>query len=548
MQATQGAKSIRDWANLLDDRGSALFKRFDRAYHGDTALIDAAADVCRQTVHAFGKHFGWDRQAILVRSTGRVNLLGMHIDHRGGSVNPIAIKELFFLAEPREDDVLVMRDVKEDMFPEETFRIRDCLPDGKISDWDAWCHDEHEKRKDDPSVTWSNYVRAAVLYLQHLHTREDGTFAPALKGMNVMIGGHVPRAAGLSSSSSIVVATAKACLRLHNIDLAPMAFIDACGFGEWYVGTRGGSGDHAAISFGQPGCIGHMTSFPLSVEAAPFPAGYRILLANSMIEAKKRSGARDVFNNRVASYIFGFMMMRKRFPRHAQKLEHLRDVNPANLGVDEAEIYRMLKTLPESAGRQEVIDALPDRRAEVDNVCRSHAEPEEGYKIRQVCMYGVAECLRSDMAPGFLHDKNIKGFAELINLSHDGDRVSRVVGGRRVQVDNAYPDSKLDALIADLASGDPQRRERARLWRQPGGYSVSVPDIDLLVDTALQAPGVLAAGLVGAGMGGSIIAIVEEAHASELESALVREYYEPRGLEPETELVSPVEGVAVLDV
>ena len=40
---------------------------------------------------------------LVARSTGRINLLGMHIDHGGGLVNPIAIKDAFFVVEPRQE-------------------------------------------------------------------------------------------------------------------------------------------------------------------------------------------------------------------------------------------------------------------------------------------------------------------------------------------------------------------------------------------------------------------------------------------------------------
>ena len=69
-------------------------------------------------------------------------------------------------------------------------------------------------------------------------------------------------------------------------------------------------------------------AFAASVESVPVPEGYSLVLANSMIEAKKQAGARNAFNSRVAAYIFGLMLIKKRFPQYADKLEHLRDVNP----------------------------------------------------------------------------------------------------------------------------------------------------------------------------------------------------------------------------
>jgi len=544
----RGIKPVREWLRLIQDRQSPFYAKLDEIYGNGDSLTREPQEVCLQVVQAFGESYGWDKKAIIVRSAGRINLMGMHIDHRGGSVNPIAIKEVFFAAEPRDDDMVVLRDVQGKEFPQEDFRISECLPRHKIPDWDAWCHDEYERRQGDPSVTWSSYVRSAVLYLQHLNTRDDGTFDPRLRGMNVMTCGNIPRAAGLSTSSSIVVASAEACIRINSLQVDPMELTDICGCGEWYVGTRGGSGDHAAIEFGRPNSILHITSLPLSLDVVPFPRGYSIVLANSLVEAKKQANARDAFNNRVASYVFGLMLVRKNYPHYAPTLEHLRDINPITLDVDEAEIYRIVRSLPESASRRDVLRLLPDQEAEVRHVYRSHTEPPEGYKIRQICLYGISECIRSDMAPERLKAGDMKGFGELMNISHDGDRVTKMVNGKRVPTDNSCPDERIDAFISDLQSSDPARANRARLWRQPGGYNVSVPELDLLVDIALVTPGIAGAGVVGAGLGGSIVAVVEEGHARELIDNLAKEYYHPRNIPVHAEIVGPVGGAGVLDI
>lgn len=543
----RGARPVREWAERLQRGDRAILSRFRDLHGGDDSLTTESVRDCLKAVRAFGESWGWDQDVLIVRSTGRTNLLGMHIDHRGGAVNAVAVRHAFLVAEPREDDTVVLRDVISGQFPEERFRIRECLPPHKIEDWDTWCHDEYEKRKGNPSVTWSNYVRAIVLYLQHLNTREDGSLHPPLRGMNAMMYGNIQKAAGLSTSSSLVVAAGDACMRINGLEMSSEEYIDSCGYAEWYVGTRGGAGDHAAIKLGRPNTIIHITSFPLTWDLVPFPPGYKIVLANSLVEAKKQVGARDAFNNRVAAYVLGFMLVRKNFPQYADTLRHLRDVNPETLGTDEVEIYRIVKSLPESADRHRILQLLADREAEVRHVFRSHAEPGEGYKIRQVCLFGISECIRANMAVDRLQAGDMQGFGELVNISHNGDRVTRVIAGRRMPVENRYPDDKIDGFIADLASGNAERAERARLWRQPGGYNVSVPEIDMLVDNALGCPGVIAARLVGAGLGGCIVAIVRDTDAQALIDRLAEQYYRPRGFPVRAEIVAPVAGAGVLD-
>jgi len=543
-----GLKSVREWHKLLQDPSGSIYQKFNDIYGNEDELVEESTNVCLKTLEVFGEIYGWDSEIIIVRSTGRVNLLGMHIEHRGGSINPVAIKELFFLAEPRDDDIFIVRNVESDKFPDEKFCIRDCLPGHKIKNWDAWCHDEFEKRKNNLSVTWSNYIRAAVLHLQHKYTKDDGKFEPRLVGMNALVYGNIPQAAGLSSSSSLVVAAAESCIQINNLRIDPIEFVELCGYGEWYVGTRGGSGDHAAIKFGQPNSIIHMKFFPLKVEPIRFPTGIKIILANSIVEAKKQEGARNIFNNRVASYTIGLLLVQKRFPHYAEKLEHLRDINPKTLGVEEIEIYKILKSLPESITRDEVKKLLPDKQSELQHIFRSHAEPDEGYKIRQVCTYGITECIRADMAVEFLKNGDIKSFGKLINISHDGDRVTRVINGKRISISNNYSDDKIDTLIADLQSGDSSRVEQGRLWRQPGGYNCSIPEIDLLVDIAMASPGVFGAALIGAGLGGSIVAIVDEKYDQNLLGNLENKYYKLKGLPMHAEVVIPVGGGGMLDI
>lgn len=545
----KGSKKASLWVKLLKQPTGRLRQELERIYGHDPVVLADAAWACRRSVEVFAGAFGRDAQVVIVRSTGRVNLLGTHIDHRGGFTNPIAVKDLFLVAEPRADDGVVLRNVEPDRYPDESFSISEELPRTKIGDWDHWTQERTEEhRRSGRAGNWSNYVRAAVLYLQHVHTDARGRFDPPLRGMNAVVYGRVPPAAGLSSSSSLVVAAAEACIRINALALSSMDLVEACAAAEWYVGTRGGGADHAAIKFGRLDHIMHVGSFPFSVDWLPLPPRYGIVLANSLKKAEKSAGARDIFNQRIACYVFGLALVRKNFPELAPKLQHLRDISPPNLGVDEGEVYGIIRSLPEMATREAIRRALTGQEELVERTFRTHAEPQEGYKIRQVCLYGICECLRSSMAPEVLRKGDVPGFGRLITYSHDGDRVSRLVEGRRIPCEKGMPDPEIDRLIADVRSADTARQERARLWRQPGGYDASTEELDTLVDAALATDGVVGAGLVGAGLGGSIVAVVEEASLPKLMRSLERHYYGPRNLPVAAEVVGPVGGAGVLDI
>ena len=121
-----------------------------------------------------------------------------------------------------------------------------------------------------------------------------------------------------------------------------------------------------------------------------------------------------------------------------------------------------------------------------------------------------------------------------------------LVHGQRVPVDNRLPEAQIEELIQALGSDSPERVERARLWRQPGGYDVSCEELDTLVDIARATPGVQGAGLVGAGLGGSIVAVVEEQTAEDVVRNMAAQYYEPRGLPNAAQVVRPIGGSGIL--
>ena len=545
-----GARPLQEWANIFRDPAGPAWRALAEIYGSDRSVLREKADFALETLDEFARAFHADANLLLVRSAGRINLVGMHIDHRGGDVNPIAVRETWLICEPRSDDVLDCASPLTDLFPRRTFSIRRELGTGKIADWDRWTQALAEKRKAAGMAgDWINYAKSAALYLEHIRPTLAGVACRPLRGMNVLVSGTIPLGAGLSSSSSIVVGTADALIHINGLPVSDRELPDLCGQAEWYVGTRGGCGDHAAIKFGRRAHVSHLGSHPLTVDAVPFPEELRVVLCNSGVEAQKSAGARDEFNNRIASYEFGLMLLKKQFPDLAPKMARLRDVNPETLGVDEAAITRMLLRLPRRMTRAAVLAALPEEEERVRHIFGSHAEPAGGYPVRRICAFGVAECIRSRLAADALRDGQVDAFAEIVNISHDGDRVTKLdPDGRRVPLDKSLPDERLLRNIADLESGDPKRAERARLWRLPGSYNASLPELDSIVDTCLATEGALAARIVGAGLGGAAHAIVHKDRVDDVLKNVARDYYEPRGLEPAAEVYTPVGGAGVFMV
>ncbi|MCH7665630.1 MAG: galactokinase [Acidobacteria bacterium] len=79
-------------------------------------------------------------------------------------------------------------------------------------------------------------------------------------------------------------------------------------------------------------------------------------------------------------------------------------------------------------------------------------------------------------------------------------------------------------------------------------YQVSLPELDALASTAWSAPGCFGARLSGAGWGGCVTALVEEAAAEDVERRLRREFARAFGHECETFVAAFGDGAAIVDI
>ncbi|MFC2075669.1 galactokinase [candidate division KSB1 bacterium] len=530
-----------EYLAALDDPGSAPRRDLTEVYGGDKNLAAAALPLYREVLTGFKKAFPGEESVAVMRSTGRVNLLGMHSDHRGGSINTIAVHELLMAVSRRTDDRILIHNADPDNFPPRQFSIAAELPAEPVKDWEAWTRARYaERRQAGMAGDWSNYIKAPALYIQD---RLKAHGQPLLTGFNCFVTSNLPRAAGLSSSSALVVGTAETIIYMNGLSFTDSEFVDCCGTGEWFVGTRGGKGDHASILFGRPATVNHISFFPLGVEPLPFPAGHRVILCNSLVEAKKSAGARDVFNDRVCSYEVGLKLIKRHSSDLAPRLEHLRDLDPARLGLPDADVLQLIRELPEIADRNEIRRLLPGEDDFLERLFDSHREPAEGYRVRAVCLYGVAAISRSEVAADLLKKGDLKTFGQLMYLSHDGDRVTGIgPDGRRRPFAIDHSHGALDIVIGNAREG----AESAKVYRQPGGYAASVPELDEIVDTTRNVPGVLGASVVGAGLGGNVIVLAREASVEELIDRLDQNFYGPRGVAPAVDVCYPLKGSGFL--
>lgn len=530
-------KAPEEWARRLADPGPDM-RGLLRAIYGDNdSLLEEKRAKLLRAVERFIETFGREGRVAIVRAPGRVNLMGRHVDHRGGHVNLMAIdREQILVARGRDDTTVRARNADPVQFPDLDFTAGDLLRQVRWDEWREFVNNEAIIRMvRDLQGDWGNYLKAPMLRLQQQFKDRQ------IRGLDCVVLGDIPMAAGLSSSSALVVAMAEALVLTNGLAVSPNDLVDLCGEGEWFVGTRGGSADHAAVKLSQIGQVAHVGFFPFTIERyVPFPPGCALVVGNSRIQARKAAGARDIFNERVACYEFGVRLVRKRFPNYAPLITHLRDISPAALGVRIADIYRILLDIPERMTPEALVNELG--KEECERFFATHRQPES-YAIRACLLFGIAECARSSHCVRWLEQGDMTRFGWLMNVSHDGDRVVDRDG-------NAFApdvsDAALVARIDDLRTEDPDRVLNAQLYAQPGGYACSLPPIDRMVDLALDTPGVLGAQLAGAGLGGCMMILARQEAADAVVRRLNEEYYAPNGFEPGTSVFSPIAGCSPL--
>ncbi|MHB0957442.1 MAG: galactokinase family protein [Pirellulaceae bacterium] len=547
---TDTLRDVHEWLELFPAEGPMLphvATALATNYGEDLELLRERHQAYRETLLRFQQAFGEGRQAIIVRSPGRINIMGRHIDYQGGRCNLMAVnQEVIMVVSPRDDDCIEVRNVRSTLFPDDSISL------GRLVsqlNWDDWlsCVNcaELERHLRESAGRWSIYIEAAMLRMQ-MAFRER-----LLQGMDLVVHGNIPVAAGMSSSSALVVSAAEAAAALHGLEVTPSQFVNFCGEGEWFVGTRGGSADHAAMKYGAKGTINHVKFHDFELlQQIQFPDTHRMVVCNSFMQAKKAAGAKLAFNSRVASYALGVELVRMRFPQYAPLVRYVRDLDPDVLRVQPEKIYEILLTLPESMTAEQV------RR-----IFRPHAawqtlaphfervEPDRVYPVRGVMWFGISECARAKQAADCLAQGDLKELGHLMKISHDGERCFQVTDDlQAVPFSPDISDDRLHALIDDLISWETSRIARAQMYRQPGAYRCSIREIDALVDIACRTPGVLGAQIAGAGLGGCAMVLVESPAVDDLIERLERLFYTPLGLERGVNVCTPSAGSSLLRI
>lgn len=301
-------------SSTLDQPSSTLDQLRDRSYLDTALATDDRLLAGRLTRLAFGLRDQADepatsggRAAAAFAVPGRIELIGKHVDYAGGRSLTCAVDRGFcVVATPRPDRLLVLRDAKRGQ--------------EAVIALDVGSHSAATARDD-----WSRYPHALATRLVN-----DLPAVAARAGVTIAFESDLPPAAGISSSSALVVAiwlplawaARRAGASLPALLDRPetlAGYLGAAESGRPFpaldrvrderpsematglgVGTLGGAQDHTAILCARAGCLLQARYAPERIERWLQPAAtgspWIFAIQPSGVTARKAGGARHAYN------------------------------------------------------------------------------------------------------------------------------------------------------------------------------------------------------------------------------------------------------------
>lgn len=246
--------------------------------------------VVEHVVEKFSTEFS-QKAAIVVRSPGRVNIIGEHVDYNEGYVLPAAIDKAIYVAVSKRTD-------------------------GQIHLYSVDFNEKHEVAVANiqPTKTWATYILGVADQLI-----KSGHH---IGGFNLALDGDVPIGAGLSSSAAVECATVFALNNLFKLGIDKMEMVRIAQKAEQtFSGVMCGIMDMFASMFGKKDHVIKLDCKTLEYEYKPFVLdGYKILLLNTNVEHSLSSSA---YNERRSQCEQGVAWVKMNHP----EVNSLRDVS-----------------------------------------------------------------------------------------------------------------------------------------------------------------------------------------------------------------------------
>ena len=223
------------------------------------------------------------QEALIIRSPGRINLIGEHTDYNMGFVLPAAINKAIYLGIHSREDRL-------------------------ISLYSLDYHENYETDLDSIKSSgklWPDYLLGVVEQIQKSHNLDHG--------FNIVFGGDIPPGAGLSSSAALECATAYALNTIFDLNFEKIALVRLAQSAEnEFVGVKCGIMDQFASMFGKKDHLLRLDCRSLEYDYVPFHAGnLKIVLFDTRV---KHSLASSAYNERREQCEAGVKLIQAVYP------------------------------------------------------------------------------------------------------------------------------------------------------------------------------------------------------------------------------------------
>jgi galactokinase len=309
----------------------------------------------------FQRRFG-TQATIVVRSPGRVNLIGEHTDYNDGFVLPMTIDRAAWIAlRPRTDGKVVVHSLDFDQTAE---------------------FDLNHLQKE--NATWEEYIKGVAWAL-----RES---AYKLQGWDGVMAGDVPVGAGLSSSAALELATARAFAAVSDFvwNAPVMAKLGQKAENQW-VGMNCGIMDQMISAAGKADHALLIDCRSLETELVPLPPGTVIVILDT---ATRRGLVDSAYNERrsqceAAAQFFGVPALRdvtvEQFEARAGELNEVTRRRARHVITENARTVDAAQAMKQ--GDAVTLGALMDA---------SHVSMRDDFEISSDALNAIVECARRE--------------------------------------------------------------------------------------------------------------------------------------------------------